>query len=263
MSPRDYLDGGGASGSSGSSGAPAAASAILAIETSHAQGSVAVGERATSTPYLAMFSPGLVHAREIMTTIDHAFAETKLPRSAIALVAVSAGPGSYTGVRIGVAAAKAIAYALRIPALALSTLEIIARNVTADGEFAVLLDARRGACYAARFARRAGALVRLTLDRVFAPDDFFSELPPSCALLGEGVAAFPAGAARFRRLPEEWDLPRADRALEAARGDWERIERAEEPPPAEFSNPHLLVPFYLRDTEAEEKAEARAPKGGR
>ena len=83
---------------------------ILAIETSHGQGSVALGsarhdpEDPEQSGAVAMerFSPGLVHAREILSRIDDLFRRSGHDRDGLTAVAVSAGPGSYTGIRIGV-----------------------------------------------------------------------------------------------------------------------------------------------------------------
>jgi len=226
---------------------------VLAIETSHNQGSVALLD-GSGTPAEQPFSPGLVHGREIIPRIDELLVATALRRKDIDLVAVSAGPGSYTGIRIGVAAAKALAFGLGIPTLGVSTLEAIARNVLADGPFAVVLDARRERIYGAHFVREDGKLLRESADGLHFPQAFFEALPPGTPLVGVSVEAIP-GAARFPRLATEWDMPRAGRVaaiaydvVRAARAGVRRL-------PAEFEHPHSLVPVYLRRSEAEEKWE--------
>ncbi|MFQ5655775.1 MAG: tRNA (adenosine(37)-N6)-threonylcarbamoyltransferase complex dimerization subunit type 1 TsaB, partial [Planctomycetota bacterium] len=182
------------------------------------------------------------------------------PRTAITLVAVSAGPGSYTGIRIGVAAAKALAWALGVPALAIPTLEVIARNAPADGDLAVILDARRGACYGATFRRRGGRIERTGDDRVAPPGEFLETLPEGTRLIGQGAYTLP-GTDRFPRFGEESAIPRAELVHAAAGERLTAIRAGTLQPPPEFADPHLLVPSYLRPSEAEERAAARKQRG--
>ncbi len=232
---------------------------VLGIETSHAPGSVALGRGRELRAEL--FPPGLVHARELFPAIDRLFVAERLEREALSLVAVSIGPGSYTGIRIGAAAAKGIAWALSIPVLGVSTLEVIASNVTVDGEFAVVLDARRGACYGARFARKGESMVRLEVDRLVDPLAFIRSLPAGTALVGSGAGVLP-GTAALPRLDAALDLPRAVGVVGIARARAARIARGEEPAPECYRDPHRLLPVYLRASEAEEKREARRSRGG-
>lgn len=234
------------------------ARAILALETSHEQGSVAVGAR--ELPLVVEFSPGLVHARELQVRIDEALVRAGLERAELGLIAVSAGPGSYTGVRIGVAAAKAMAWGLGIPVLGVSTLEVIAANVTEPGPFAVLLDARRASCYGAHFECREDSsgrttTVRLGPDRVCGPAAFLAELPAGRPLVGEGARSVP-GTETFPRLAEEWGVAHARQVHALARVWWYEIIQGKRTAPEEFTDPHRLVPRYLRPSQAEERAQA-------
>jgi tRNA threonylcarbamoyladenosine biosynthesis protein TsaB len=229
---------------------------ILAIETSQERGSVAWSPGPGAPAVEELFSIGLVHGREIIPRIEALRARADFAREEIELVAVSAGPGSFTGLRIGISAAKALAFALGRPALAVSSLEAIARGVPADGghaELAVLLDARRGRVYGARFRRTRGRLERLTADRSLPPEEFFAELPPGALLVGAGSRTI-AGAERFGRLPEEIDTPSAAAVIAIARERLAEIAAGGEVPP-EFEDPHLLVPTYLLRTGAEEARE--------
>jgi tRNA threonylcarbamoyladenosine biosynthesis protein TsaB len=224
---------------------------ILAIETSQPRGSVAWSAAPGATAVEEEFSIGLVHAREILPRIESLRARAGFSRGEIGAVAVSAGPGSFTGVRIGIAAAKALAWALGRPALAVSSLEVIARNCRSDGEVAVLLDARRGRAYGARFRRSGDALRRLSPDRSLPPEEFFRELPAETRLVGAGSRTLP-GAAAFDRLPEACDTPRAAELGRVARERLDSIARGEAPAPVELEDVHRLVPFYLMRTGAEE-----------
>ncbi|MEE8142106.1 MAG: tRNA (adenosine(37)-N6)-threonylcarbamoyltransferase complex dimerization subunit type 1 TsaB [Planctomycetota bacterium] len=242
-------------------------SVILAIETSHALGSVGLGpvvpsqmgavgpSQGSGDFLLEEFPPGLVHGRELLPRIDALF-KRGLGRSQLGLVAVSAGPGSYTGIRIGVSAAKAIAWGLSVPVLGISTLEVIASNVKSDGEFAVVLDARRGACYGARFRRAGGELIRLRADQVLPPARFFAELPESVPLVGQGARALPGGE-RYSELTQEWNLPRAEHVYKIAWQRWQAIQSGKEAAPIEYQDPHALRPAYLRPSAADEQFSAQ------
>lgn len=227
---------------------------LLAIETSHRQGEVALGSRAI--PNVVSFSPGLVHARELQPRIDEIFQQQSVARSELGLIAVSAGPGSYTGMRIGVSCAKAMGFALGVPTLAISTIEVIARNVTDDGLFAVLLDARRGACYSALFEGVEDDEGRVRIERrgpdtVSTPAELWASLPAGTPLVGEGCATI-EGAAEYPRLAEEWDLPHARHLYDVARARWQEIVSGQAAAPPEFEDPHVLAPSYLRLSQAEE-----------
>lgn len=223
---------------------------ILGIETSHSPGSVAIVH--DDTIHASVFPEGLVHGRELFPHLDDLVAEIGMQREEIGIVAVSAGPGSFTGIRIGCSAAKALGWALGIPTIAVSTLEVIAQNVSIDGELAVLLDARRGACYAARFRREGDVVIRLGEDRCLPPAELFAALPPETRLVGEGVATID-GAGAFQRCEPEWNVPRAAHLCGLARAAWRDIESGRREPPPEFDDPHALVPSYLRLSEAEER----------
>ena len=228
--------------------------AILTIETSHSPGSVALVHE--DRIHASVFPDGLVHGRELFPRLAALVSEVGARREQLGLVAVSAGPGSFTGIRIGVSAAKTIAWALGLPTLAISTLRVIACNVSTDGEFAVVLDARRGACYGARFRRRGDVVERVTEDQCCTSEEFFASLPDDITLVGEGISTLP-GTGAFARYEPEWSTPRAAQLCALARTDWNDIRSGDKEAPPEFDNPHALLPCYLRATEAEERRKSR------
>lgn len=237
--------------------APSDPTGILAIETSHPQGSVAWSPSATVQAEEELFSIGLVHGRELLPRIEMLRERVGFSRSEIGTVAVSAGPGSFTGVRIGVSAAKALAFALHRPALAVSTLEVIARNCPKDGEVAVLLDAGRNRAHGARFRREAGRVLRLTPDRTLPPAEFLDVCPAETVLIGAGVRTL-SGVDRFECVDEKLDRPSASVVCAIAHDRLAAIATGEEPTPIEFRDVHQLVPFYLLRPAAEEAGE-RSP----
>lgn len=132
---------------------------VLLIETSTKRCSVAAfdGEALVATE--AARGAGFVHAEQLMPLVDAVVAAAGWTPGDLEAVAVSAGPGSYTGLRIGVATAKGLCHALEVPLLALDTLELLGRGAEVEGaDVAVwpVIDARRLEVYVRPFRVRAG-----------------------------------------------------------------------------------------------------------
>lgn len=149
---------------------------ILALETSAKAVSAALSEdgRILASGYQ---DTGLTHSRTLMPIVEHLFRNTGLTMADCDAVAVAAGPGSFTGIRIGVTAAKGLAFAAEKPAVGISTLAAMARNVAfADGLVLCAMDARRSQIYNAVFLAENGHLTRLTPDRAIALEELAQEL---------------------------------------------------------------------------------------
>ena len=163
---------------------------ILALETSAKAVSAALTEdgRILCAGYQ---DTGLTHSRTLMPIVEHLFANTGLRLQDCGAVAVAAGPGSFTGIRIGVAAAKGLAFAADKPAIAVSTLAAMARNVAfCDGLVICAMDARRQQIYNALFSIQDGVPVRLTPDRAISLSDLALELqgdPRPKIAVGDGA----------------------------------------------------------------------------
>ena len=152
---------------------------ILALETSAKAVSAAVSEdgKILCSGYQ---DTGLTHSRTLMPIVEHILKNTGLSVADMDAIAVAAGPGSFTGIRIGVAAAKGLAFAAGLPAVGVSTLEAMARNAAApDGLILCAMDARHQQIYNAVFRVQNGVLTRLTPDRPIALADLATELAGS------------------------------------------------------------------------------------
>lgn len=125
---------------------------ILSIETSTSMCSVALHERGALLALAEIKEPG-AHAEKLLLLVDEVFEKAALSFGDLDAVAVSQGPGSYTGLRIGVSTAKGIAYALDIPLIGINTLQAMAASQPLNqGEFVVaVLDARRMEVYTQTF----------------------------------------------------------------------------------------------------------------
>ena len=149
---------------------------ILALETSAKAVSAAVTEDGRLLA-LGFQDTGLTHSRTLMPIVEFILKNADLTLQSCDAIAVAAGPGSFTGIRIGVATAKGLAVAAEKPVAAVSTLEAMARNVShADGLVVCAMDARRSQVYNALFAAENGHLTRLTPDRAISLTDLAEEL---------------------------------------------------------------------------------------
>ena len=149
---------------------------ILALETSAKAVSAAVSEdgKILASGYQ---DTGLTHSRTLMPIVEHILKNTGLTVADMDAIAVAAGPGSFTGIRIGVAAAKGLAFAADKPAVGVSTLAAMARNVAfCDGLVVCAMDARRQQVYNALFQAKDGQLTRLTPDRAISLEELAAEL---------------------------------------------------------------------------------------
>ena len=162
---------------------------ILAFETSAKAGSVAVlqngkllGESYQNT--------GLTHSQTLLSMAEDTLKSCGLTPGDVQAVAVAAGPGSFTGVRIGVAAAKGFAWGAELPCCGVSTLEAMAENLGVyDGYVLPVMDARRSQVYNALFLAEKGVLTRLREDRAISLEELaadIQELEKPVFLVGDG-----------------------------------------------------------------------------
>lgn len=163
---------------------------ILALETSAKSVSVAVTEDGVLLAQ-AYQNRGLTHSVTLMPLLDGMLQCAGLSPDDISLVAVAHGPGSFTGLRIGVSAAKGLAWAKGIPCCGVSTLEAMAYGVSDfTGIIVGAMDARRQQIYNAFFRAENGALTRLCEDRAVSVEQAAQELadmPEPKLIVGDGA----------------------------------------------------------------------------
>lgn len=149
---------------------------ILAFETSAKAASVALleNDRLLGEFYV---NCGQTHSRTLMQMAQELLDNCGLTPADVTAVACAAGPGSFTGVRIGVAAAKGFAWGRELPCAGVSTLEAMAQQAALfDGIVCCAMDARRAQVYNALFSCEGGALTRLTEDRAISLAELEQEL---------------------------------------------------------------------------------------
>ncbi len=163
---------------------------ILALETSAKAVSAAITEngKVLASGYQ---DTGLTHSRTLMPIVEHLFKNTGMKLVDMDAVAVANGPGSFTGIRIGVSAAKGLAFGADKPLVGVSTLSAMARNVAfSDGLIVCAMDARRNQIYNALFAAENGKITRLCPDRAISLEDLAKEIendPRPKTIVGDGA----------------------------------------------------------------------------
>lgn len=224
---------------------------ILALETSAKSVSVAVTE--DGVPLASSYqNTGLTHSRTLMPLLDAMLTSSGLELQDMDALAVAAGPGSFTGLRIGVSALKGLAWAAEKPCCGVSTLEAMARNLAhMDALIVCAMDARRNQVYNALFEAKSGVLTRLTPDRAIAVTALAEELRGETRrllVLGDGGRLCRDGLAQ---LGVESELAPAQLLYQNAVG----VGLA-----AEHGTPvsaQELAPVYLRISQAERERNAR------
>lgn len=230
---------------------------ILALESSAKAASAALA-RDGALLDMAFRNNGLTHSCTLLPMAEEVLARCGLTLRDVDAVAVARGPGSFTGIRIGVSTAKGLCWGAEKPAVGVSTLEAMAWNAVgaapADSLVCCAMDARRNQVYNALFAVDGGAPRRLTPDRAVGLPELAQELKDTektIFVLGDG------GDLCYTYLKER-SLPAIlapeDVRLQNAWG----VCRAAEGKPAE--NAAALLPTYLRLSQAERERLERMKK---
>jgi tRNA threonylcarbamoyladenosine biosynthesis protein TsaB len=164
---------------------------ILCLETATPVMGVALIRGALPLASLSLVPSG-GHSRHLMAAVDWLVRAAGLPSTSWSAVAVSRGPGSFTGLRIGLATAKALAMGLRIPLHGVSTLQALASRAPArPGEpVCAVLDARKGQVFAGLFLAGEGGPVPAGPPVAVPPEHLPRHVTPGALFLGDGLARY-------------------------------------------------------------------------
>ena len=215
---------------------------VLGLDTATAIASVGIASVRGAVVERSVIMTGS-HASTLLPLIDDVLSAAALRLRDLTRIAVSIGPGSFTGLRIGLSVAKGLAVATGLPLSGVPTLEAYAHAVgPCDGTVWPVLDARKGEVYAAAYRWRHGEPICAQTAIAVTAADLVARLQGPCTLVGDGVDAY---AARWATAPGVIELiPLARRppsgAVVALRG----METAGSPLAA-------LEPMYCRAAEAE------------
>lgn len=223
---------------------------ILAIETATPHGSVALVEGGAVAA--ETFLPGGRQGSETLLSAVAGMLDARgVAPTGISCIAVSAGPGSFTGLRVGMAAAKGYCFGWGLPMALVPTLEALASRFPEEGRvICPVLDARKKEVYAALFRREGGSLLRLSPDLAVPPGALFDCLPEGeIVFCGDGLSRY--GPVLRDRLGERAAFIEGPEGLPSAGAVGvlgERIFLG-----GGFCDPRSAVPVYIRPSEAEFK----------
>lgn len=162
---------------------------ILNLETATKNCSVALAKDGKAIACKEIATQNFSHAEKLHVFIDEILKENKLQFSDLKAIAVSQGPGSYTGLRIGVSSAKGFCYALNIPLIAVDTLQLLAKQIEVEnGIILPMIDARRMEVFSA-FYDKNHKQIRQTQAEII-DETSYNEITEDIHLVGDGIEKF-------------------------------------------------------------------------
>jgi tRNA threonylcarbamoyladenosine biosynthesis protein TsaB len=231
---------------------------ILGIDTATDQVSCAVGGHEGVLAAMRT-ARSRAHAETLVPAIRFVCEQARIELDEVGAVAVDVGPGLFTGLRVGIATAKAVALALDVPMLGLSSLDLLAFPVRySDRLLAAVVDARRGEVFWALYRQVPGGVQRISEPTVGSPDDLVNEL----MVIGDDVLVVGDGALRHAEVLDGLTyVEQAGQGLEhpdaASLVQLAHARALRE----EFVDHAEITPLYLRQPDAVKNFEQRAPMG--
>ena len=229
---------------------------ILALDSSAVVGSVALCEDSRMVAHYTL-NTGNTHSQTLLPMIESVLKSAEWEIDDLDLFAVSNGPGSFTGVRIGVATVKGLAFGKNIPCAGVSTLEALAYNLRYfNGIICPVMNARRAQVYNALFSCENGVLNRLCPDRAISIAELDEELcsmDQPIYLVGDGYDITLEGLekATVQPVPDELRYQSGYSVALCGLAAYERGEAVDDA---------TLAPVYLRPSQAERERNERLSK---
>lgn len=230
---------------------------VLGIETATPQVGVAISGH---EGVLASFHSARDrrHAETLAPAVEFVCSQARVELSEIGCVAVDVGPGLFTGLRVGLAAAKSFAHALRVPMVGVSSLDLLAFPARLSDRLIVsTVDARRGEIFYAYYRRVHGGVTRVSEPAVGQPDDVVAQLRASgedCLVVGDGGVRYEDAfddLIGVELAREGFRFPSAGSLAELA-----HLQAMRE----EFVSPRQIEPLYLRSPDARINFSARTDR---
>lgn len=220
---------------------------LLSIDTSGLAGSIALTRAGILLGECSLAQAGRRHARTLVAEIANLFREHNLASANCTGIAVSVGPGSFTGLRVGVVCAKTFAYATGCPLTAVDTFEAIAQGCPSDIESVAVIDlAQQGELFVGTYRRTAGRWQREGEITIQPSEHWAAVRPGGLRVVGPGLGRlrgnlFPEAVC----LPPVYDIPQARHVATIGTRQLQAGQAVD---------CWSLEPFYLRRSAAEEKA---------
>jgi tRNA threonylcarbamoyladenosine biosynthesis protein TsaB len=162
---------------------------VLGIETSTRAGSIAFidGDRILGEFFLNL---GPVHSEKLIPMIDWLLREVDIEKKEIEGIAVSIGPGSFTGLRVGLSTAKGLAFSLGIPLVGVSSLETLTMNIFTNFSICSIIDARKREVFAAFFKSSDVGIIRTLDDILISPQGLCEMIRERTVFIGDGAVLY-------------------------------------------------------------------------
>ncbi len=221
---------------------------ILAVDSSAKSGSVAILEDGKNIAEFYI-NAKLTHSQTLMPMIEWALKSTNLKTQDIDCFAVSVGPGSFTGLRIGISCVKGLAFAENKPCVAVSTLEGLSRNISQPSVICSVMDARCSQVYTAQFEFDGENYTRLTPDEAISVSELkekLKKIEKNIILVGDGAQmCYNVLKDTCKNLTISSENVRFQRAFGVAQVAFDEVHRGN------TISSDSLVPIYLRLPQAE------------
>ena len=222
---------------------------ILAFDSTAKTASVALSENGRVILSYNVDN-GLTQSELLLPMAESALKNIGITFSDIDAYAVNVGPGSFTGVRIGVSLVKGLAFAKEVPCIEVSTLQSLAENLRGlEGVIVPVMDARRAQVYTAIFTSDKNGLIRVTEDMALPLTELYEKLTEykdtKIYLVGDGYAVARKELAELKNLGDTPEILIAQNAASVARVAEEKYKRGE------YTDDKALSPVYLRMPQAE------------
>ena len=213
-------------------------SIILNIETATKNCSVAIAKEGETIACKEIAEQNFSHAEKLHVFIEALLAENNLQFNDLSAVAVSQGPGSYTGLRIGVSSAKGFCYALNIPLIAIDTLQLLAKQIKVESGIIIpMIDARRMEVYTAFFSKDYTKISETEAKVI--DENSFVEIQEPMHLVGDG--AIKLKSVLTDKKFTFYDEILYPSALEMCQLSFEKFKISD------FEDVAYFEPFYLKD----------------
>lgn len=211
---------------------------LLCIETASTNCSVALSTDGKLLDLKEDYNLSYSHSERLHLFIDEIIRDNGLSLQDLDAIAISKGPGSYTGLRIGVSAAKGLCYSLDIPLISVPTLTALALKVKEEGTVVPMLDARRMEVYTAAFNAKKEQIEE-TSAKILLPDSYQDLLEAGKVyFVGSGVEKFKAICTHPNAVFIEDQLPSAKEMIELAFAKYTNRD---------FEDVAYFEPYYLKD----------------
>lgn len=195
-----------------------------------------------------ILSRGITHTQSILSAIDAVLHITGLTTGDVDAYAVTRGPGSFTGLRIGISTVKGLAFATEKPMVGISSLAVLAHQAPGSADLICpMMDARRNEVYWSLYRRKNDGMGPILAERVGAAIEVAGAIQETCQFIGNGVPSYRSVLQKGLTYPAQWAGSESNNLRPAvlARLAWQRLQEGK------TDDPRTFEPVYLRKSDAE------------